>query len=152
MCQTAHAQSVRRALGPDSVLVMADNTKTTSTERAALPILTVPADLAAAVTAFGTLPTKRHEDRVAFGHPYSAGTYTDTTNHEVQRLVWELRTAGHTYRMIAVAIGAQCSMLTERAAGAHARRAKVDPDTWRTNTGGRAAKAAAAVAPPAKTA
>lgn len=137
---------------------MADNTNHTTAGNASrpapLPTITVPAAVTAAVTAHvkanGPLPTCSHRERVAFGHTYAAGTFTNTTDHAVQALVFTLRNmAGKpSYRTIAVAIGAQCSALTERAAGAHARRGKVDPATWRTLTGGRAAQAAAAVTVP----
>jgi hypothetical protein len=141
---------------------MADTTQITpagnASRPAPLPTITVPAAVTAAVKAHvakhGPLPTVAHKERVAFGHAYAAGTFTNTTDHGVQALVFALRNLGGpgavTYRTIAVAIGAQCSALTERAAGAHARRGKVDASTWRTNTGGRAAKAAAAVPAPTK--
>jgi hypothetical protein len=91
----------------------------------------------------GPLPTKAHEARTAFGRDYPEGTYVDTTDQAVQELVFALRGTGATYRTIAVAIGAQCSALTERAARAHARRANV-ADGWQAETGGRATKAAVA--------
>jgi hypothetical protein len=135
-----------------------DNITITTAAKAALSPITVPAPVAAAVAAHvkakGALPTVPHRERLAFGHTYAAGTFTNCSDHGVQSLVFTLRNLGGigavSYRTIAVAIGAQCSALTERAYGAHVKRAKLDPATVRTNTGGRAAKAAAAVVPPVK--
>jgi hypothetical protein len=134
---------------------MANDINTTTTPLATAPALTAEGIkiLAAHV---GTLPTSTHPERLAFGHRYAAGTYTSTTDHGVQALVFALRNAGgvgaNSYRTVAEAIGAQCSMLTERAYGAHVRRNKLSADEVRTMTGGRAAKAAALVPVPAKTA
>lgn len=137
---------------------MADNTNTIPSTPAALPAITVPPVLVAAVSKYvaanGPLPTSHHAARVAFGHAYPAGTFTSCTDHKVQALVFALRNTGgvgtHSYRTVAAAIGAQCSALTERAYGAHVRRNKLASDQVRTNTGGRAAKLAAAVVPPVK--
>jgi hypothetical protein len=87
----------------------------------------------------GAFPTKEYGVKVAFGHTYAAGTYTDHGVDWVQKLVWDLRQLDErpSYRSIAEALGIQCSAITEAVTHGYSRKAKVADDSWKVNTGGR---------------
>lgn len=87
----------------------------------------------------GKFPTKEYGEKVAFGHTYPKGIYTDHTVDAVQKLVWDLRQLPErpSYRSIAEALGIQCSAITEAVTHGWARKAKVTDDSWKKETGGR---------------